>query len=249
MSDVEIGRPRPQAARRAQRTRHHADDHRARAEHLARTADDARRAAAGGESGRRPAGIRRHEPQPDRRPRSPRRDGRRAFTSTTGTCPRTCGPLEANIRAHRRRRDRRGDVHLRQPGAQSAASWPTSWASSTNCATASATWSSPRSARPPARCSANATCRSTSSRRIPKMGHLVARSSRTSRRRCSAASGSSSHQVRDRAIRQSAIQIALPGTTARSCAPAAASRRLHARLADAAGRPLHARVSRDPRAA
>ena len=69
---------------------------------------------------------------------------------------------------HRCRRNRRGDVHFRQPGIQFVEAGGRTGRYRRSASTAFATLWSPRSDQLPARCSATKTCRSTWNPRIPK---------------------------------------------------------------------------------
>ena len=113
------GRPRPEAARGAQGSRHHANVDRAGAEHLARTAHRSRSAFAGGQSGGGIAGIRHHESELDRRARGPRSGGRAAARLRLGLAGRRRS-ARGKRATDRRRRGRCGHVYLAATSAQPA---------------------------------------------------------------------------------------------------------------------------------
>ena len=115
----QVGRAGPETASGTEGTGHHTDADRARAEHVAGTAANARRKAAGGQSSCRSAGIRRHESQLASRPGGPRGQGGRGPSLRVGFA----GRLRAAGGEHPPHRGRRGGrrvVHLGQSGGQHA---------------------------------------------------------------------------------------------------------------------------------
>ena len=215
-------------------------------------ADDRPRHVPRRQADRRPAGIRPAERQPGRRARSPRRRASSRVKVYRWDLPEDARPAGGERAGDRRRRDRRGDVHLRPPGGQPAARGRATWNSATQLRRGMA--------RAVVASIGPTTSEMLREFELPvdvepehsKMGQLVAAAAEQAaaigRRNASVA-----YRPRASASRRADVAAALdPHGRPVGRRPVHAglpprAGRAHAHLADAAGGPLHARVSRGPR--